>query len=312
MNTQRRNAVSLIELLVAIGILAVLIGLLLPAIQKVRAAAYHTNSINNLRQINLAFFELLSINDNKIKNLPIGARRVPISDTDYDTSECLFRKLLPILLPNRVAPPPSASFNEISAYIDPLVKTYISAADPSYPLDKFLVNNQETSVAESNINVYGLCSYVANMQVFNLSVSYPASIKDGTSSTLGFGERYYFCGKNGSTLSVFQPGRPITNGAFDISMGFGSRRATFADDAWYDVVPIVENGVAHPSTAGYTFQYMPKVEEAWGKVLQTPHPAGLPVGVMDGSVRTLRPSIAESVYWALITPNGGEVVAGDW
>lgn len=106
-------------------------------------------------------------------------------------------------------------------------------------------------------------------------------------------------------------------------MSFQCRRAAFADRGGFltpfgqfalnDVVPVTEGvpPVTHASTPGFTFQVRPTVENCNPSIPETPYESGLLVALVDGSVLTIRPGVAESVFWAMVTPAGGEVVQID-
>jgi prepilin-type N-terminal cleavage/methylation domain-containing protein/prepilin-type processing-associated H-X9-DG protein len=96
-----RNAFTLLELLVVIAIIAVLIGLLLPAVQRVREAANRGKCQNNLKQIALAVHDFHDANNRLPYN---GSARDTVDDNTDDTqySWSFFARMLPFLEQNNL------------------------------------------------------------------------------------------------------------------------------------------------------------------------------------------------------------------
>ncbi len=278
-NTSRRSALTLVELIVVLAIIAVLVGLLIPAVQRVRAAALHTQSANNVRQLNLA---MLGYADT-YRSFPLIDGRNPLTrKQEYS----FFVALLPHLEQNNAY---AAVMKKVAAggsvSGEFLTSTFVSPLDPTAPSTG--------------------ASYAANGSVFDRAVS-PFTITDGTSNTVGLAEHYsYDCG--GTVFSWVLQRKVVV----DVPGALVLRRPTFADQQMGDVVPATQGKTTVGSSPGFTFQVAPNIALCDPRVAQANSGAGLLVGMIDGSVRTLTPSVSERTYWGLITENGGETL-GDW
>src|SRR5579883_22478 len=163
-----RRGFTLIELLVVIAIIAILIGLLLPAVQKVREAAARTQSQNNLKQMTLAMHDFASANNDAF--CP-GFGAYPATSA-LGQQPWTFYILPYIEQQNTYNAITSGSASTVSGLP---IKSYIAPADPT------------------NGTQYAYTSYAGNILVLPASSSVSnlkSTFTDGTSNTVVFMERY--------------------------------------------------------------------------------------------------------------------------
>ncbi len=293
MKRQKRSAFTLFQLLVVIAIIAILIGLLLPAVQKVREAAARMQSQNNLKQMMLGVLNY----ESTYQVFPPG-----VDDKHFSATS----KLLPFLeyenIYNQIDFKKSIDADANAAARKLLIKTLISPGD-GVPQVK---------------PEWGPTNYLFNDQVFYLnSKEKIATITDGTSNTIAIGETLKGDGKNQAVdvrrqyvllkkedLKKTGPETGVKYFKDDKNIA-GDRCASWMDGRFLqgmfngklrinDERPDVSCGGVSGVSALRSYNRF---------VL---------VGLCDGSVRSVSTTVSHTTWKAAMTPNGGEILGADW
>jgi len=281
---RRWRGFTLIELLVVIAIIAILIGLLVPAVQKVREAAARAQCTNNLKQMSLASANCAATIG---QLLPPGDGLYPSTTPSANNSYAsVFFHILPYieqdnayrmtLQPND----PHGNNNPFPTYspfwnvLNANIKTYNCPSDPTQGSNNW--NSRDSS-------------YAYNAQVFpvywNGYHRFPANITDGSSNTIFFTEQRAACtgfwpdwGPSIADASWPQPTGPAA--IFMVRPPVTPNPCPFSDGSQYRAV--------------------------------SPHNGGINVGLGDGSVRFVSQGVSANTWWFALTCNGGEVLGNDW
>jgi len=318
------RAFTLIELLVVIAIIAILVGLLLPAVQKVREAANRIVSTNNLKQMTLATQNMADTNGSK---MPLfGLASYP---TDWNSQPwnpwanqgwtggygSIFFHLLPYLEQQNLynncryvegGPGwtgidgyvyyPTFTNNQWSEGAEGVpVKTFRAPNDPT--IDKVVSQTWNWTTFTMSNGMDGT-SYGANTAAFQAGtrggffgaptrIRFPANYTDGTSNTILYAERY--------AESIWQD-----------QWGWGNTWTI--DHHWWDgSADWTPNLTYNPP-----FDDHPQPTKANNNLPQGLSAGGILVGMADGSVRNVAPNISSATWYAACTPAGGEILGSDW
>ncbi|MBI3823565.1 MAG: DUF1559 domain-containing protein [Planctomycetes bacterium] len=330
----RRSAFTLIELLVVIAIIAILIALLIPAVQKVREAAARTQCLNNLKQLGLASHGYMNVNKTMPANgiyrwngsgvTQVSAWSALARMLPYVDQEALFRNInfgLPY------SQQPAITSQRVALFVCPSeTNDRGSGTDPVYGNKHWPLNY---AVNLGTWQVLTKPTMQGGDGAFSSNIGYgPAHITDGMSNTLAMADVKAYTNKvagSPNTIAYGYSVPPPSSGSPPFGMpgmstSFDPTKFTHAE--WVDgkvhetgftttfppntAVPFTSNGVTYDVdfvSAGET-----SVGDTYAAVTSRSYHAGLVnVLMMDGSARSLMSTVSLQTWRALGTRAANDV-----
>ncbi|HEY1191947.1 MAG TPA: DUF1559 domain-containing protein [Gemmata sp.] len=335
---QKSKGFTLIELLVVIAIIAVLIGLLLPAVQKVREAAARSQSQNNLKQISLAARSFESAHE--ITPPIFGQVK------GSGVSGSIFYHLLPHFEQNAVYTlgPDAARAQALKVLRHPADRTQtadglfdLPTAAPAWDASTGTANPYPAWANSSNTK-WGLSSYSANWQVFGDQGARLTKMQDGLSNTIVFNEKYAVATRPsgnpmfGATLwgygadprtlpADFTPALVNNQYPGDAQWANGLAPGSLYVNGYWPRSGFVNKG--GPTTTAWTGtapwmcrcmlrpEFAPPTNNVHPLKSQSISPAGIHAAFADGSVRFISSGVSDPNWSAGETPDNGEVITPD-
>jgi prepilin-type N-terminal cleavage/methylation domain-containing protein/prepilin-type processing-associated H-X9-DG protein len=296
-----RRAFTLIEILVVIAIIGVLIGLLLPAVQKVREAASRAKCQNNLHQIGIALHHY----HDALGSFPAGYRAQSTANVQITSPGWGWAALLlPYIEEQNLA----RKINFSLPVEDPAntsartaqLKLYMCPSDGGTGI--FTVQDKTgAGLADAATNSYAASHGTGvdlddELDDFNGMFSRNSKIRvgdvtDGTSSTIAIGER---C----ASFSQTPWAGAVSNGTARVTPGAQTNNLSAVEDAPIQVLAHIDIEPINDLNAD--------PEDFF-----SPHTGVCMMLFVDGSVRPIRTATSLQVLQALVTRNGGEVLSAD-